>query len=175
MHGKHQRADDETRDRRKVRYGIVSHAFVDMRIQGKRTLMHDDERIAILGTLCSQLRADVAACSTAVVDHDRLAERGVQSFRYPARADIGNAARRPRDEPDRTVGVVLRKRLTRGERSQRKQHHEATRGSSKTDRHISTPLLNLDMRRPSCCTTWSVAWIAYAQGVRACDLGGRFQ
>ena len=73
------------------------------------------DRIAVRRRLGDLIRADHAARAGFVLDHERLAERGLQPLADQAAGEIHQPAGRPWDDhADRLVRVLLRLRLRRG-------------------------------------------------------------
>jgi hypothetical protein len=90
---------------------------------------HEHQRIAVRRRLGDGGRADRAAGAAAIVDHDRLAQALVQLLAEHAGDDVGAAAGGVgHDEPDRPVGVGVR-------RAGGRQHRRAAeQGRSKQGR-----------------------------------------
>ena len=75
-----------------------------------------EQRVAVGRAFRDRIRADRAARTCAVVDHERLAEHALQLLRDHARGDVGRLPRRPgHDHPDRAVGIGLRECGGRGQ------------------------------------------------------------
>jgi hypothetical protein len=70
----------------------------------------EQNRIAIRGGACDELRTDLSRCTGLVVDDDFPACRLAELLRDETHDEIGGAARRERiDDGDRLGGISLRK------------------------------------------------------------------
>ena len=114
MHHQRDRNFGDQRDRREARDRVVVQLSVEGLVAGQRRRCHQ-QRIAVRRGLRHDLVADVAARARPVVHHHGLSQRGPQRRRHEPRKNIGCAAGGERhDEPQRSIGIVLRGGVPRG-------------------------------------------------------------
>ena len=114
------RGGSDHRNRRKIGNGVVGQLCVDARIDDV-TGRHQQQRITVRRSFGDDFGAEHAACSAAIVDHDRLAQARAQLLTKHAGDNVGAAARRIRDnEPDRPGGKCIG-----GMHAGRQNHHRA--------------------------------------------------
>jgi hypothetical protein len=94
------------RNRREILERIVTKLGLHEWIDGERSVRSDEQCVTIGCRARHGLGADAAACTTAIVDDDGLAE----STRYPLADDAANdvgvtPGRKRYDQPDRAVGI----------------------------------------------------------------------
>ena len=91
--------------RRKIALNVVARLGIQTHVDRVR-VGAEHESVAVGRGARGQLRADVAARATAIVDHDLLAKRHDQLLRNNARHNVAIAARRIRHQKaQRAVGV----------------------------------------------------------------------
>ena len=104
MHHQHVLRDGHHGDRRKVLDRIVGQLAETDVDRDRRDVTHDD-RVTVGLRLCSQINADGAAGTAAIVDHHGMAPALTELLRQRARQKISAAARRQRhDETHRALG-----------------------------------------------------------------------
>ena len=101
LHGQQQRAVAPARDRREIGQRVVAGAGEQVRVEGGRALVDEQQRVAVRRAARHLRGADIAACGGVVLDEHRLAEGLAQPLGEPARADVGDAAHAAGHDPDR--------------------------------------------------------------------------
>src|SRR5262249_38244367 len=95
-------------DRREVLARIEAGIGVEARIDGDRSSMAEEQRIAVGRALDEGASADEAGAAGAVVHHDLLPERACKLLRDDARHGVDAAAGRiGHDESDGASGIIL--------------------------------------------------------------------
>ena len=119
----HVRIDREQADRREILQRIVGD-FLHVGADRDRSARARQQGVSVRGLFGCELRADRPACTGLVVHDERLPEHGYELFRHHPRGEVGRLSRRPGDDdPDRVVGIALRKSTAHA--GERKQHGEA--------------------------------------------------
>jgi hypothetical protein len=113
------------RHRRKIAQPVVRKLLVDVRVDADVGDVGIDERVSVGGRILRRFDADDALRAGLVLDHDRLAERGLQLLSKPARNEIRLSARRVRrDQLDRLRRPGLAECERRCKRERRKKNRD---------------------------------------------------